>query len=73
MMPDQQEIGRLRIEARETVKAAATDLDDVAHNYFRVPDTKLEPTAAILDKLSEELAEAAGMLRRSGLREVTTS
>jgi hypothetical protein len=69
-MLDQAEIGRLRIEARETVKAAASDLADLT-GYFPVPDAKLESTARILDKLSEELAEAAGMLRRSGLRQVT--
>jgi hypothetical protein len=67
-MLDQHEIGRLRIEARETVKAAAADLQDVADNYFPVPDARLEATARILDKLSQELAESAGMLRCSGLR-----
>ena len=70
-MLDQAEIGRLRGRARDTVRGALVDLEGIADN-FPVPDAKLEGTARILDKLSEELSEAAGMLRRSGLRQVTS-
>jgi len=50
--------------ARETVKAVATDLGDVA-DLLPVQPEQLEAQARILDRLSEELAEAASMLRRS--------
>jgi predicted phage gp36 major capsid-like protein len=51
-------------EARETVKAVATDLGEVADVLPVQPD-QVEAKARILDRLSEELAEAASMLRRS--------
>ncbi len=51
-------------EARETVKAIATDLGEVA-NLLPAQPEQLEAKARILDRLSEELAEAASMLRRS--------
>lgn len=70
-MLDQAEIGRLRGRARDTLRGVLTDLEKVVDD-FPVPDAQLERTARILDKLSEELAEAAGLLRRSGLHRVTT-
>jgi hypothetical protein len=50
--------------ARETVKAIVTDLGEVA-SLLPVQPQQLEAQARILDRLGEELAEAASMLRRS--------
>jgi len=68
---EQQERGRLRIRARETVRAAAADLTEVG-SRFPVPEADIYRVAVILERLGEECAEAAGMLRRSVLREVVT-
>jgi hypothetical protein len=51
-------------KARETVRAVAADLGGVA-DLLPVQPEQVEAKARILDRLSEELAEAAGMLRRS--------
>lgn len=56
--------GRLWVEARETVRAAAADLAEVAAQ-FPVQPEQVEAKARILDQLSEELTQAARMLRRS--------
>ena len=61
---DQADTSRLRAEARATIKAAAADLDEVAGRLPVLPE-HLRAQARILDRLSQELAEAAGMLRRS--------
>jgi hypothetical protein len=56
-----------------TVGEAATDASEVARRLAsRVPLTGFdaERTARILDRLSEELAEAATEIRRSGNRPV---
>jgi hypothetical protein len=50
-------------KARETVRAVAADLGGVA-DVLPVQPEQVEAKARILDRLSEELAEAAGMLRR---------
>ena len=63
---DQAEAVRLRAEARETVKAAAADLGEVAGRFAVLPE-HMEAQARILDQLSLELAEAASMLRGSTL------
>ncbi|HUY51867.1 MAG TPA: hypothetical protein VMV92_40235 [Streptosporangiaceae bacterium] len=63
------DMNTLKAEARETVRAAASDLDEVAER-LPVPDDRVEQVARILDRLSEELTEAAGMLRRTALRQV---
>ena len=63
---DQAETGRLRGEARETVRAAAADLGGVADRFSVLPEG-VEAQARILDRLSQELAEAASMLRHSTL------
>lgn len=64
---DEASIGKLWVEARETVRAAAADLGEVA-GQFPVQSEQMEAKARILDRLSEELTEAAGMLRRSASR-----
>lgn len=51
-------------QARETARAAATDLAEVA-DRLPVPAGEAERVARILDRISEECAEAAAMLRRS--------
>lgn len=51
-------------KARETVRAVAADLGGIA-DLLPVRPEQVEAKARILDRLSEELAEAAGMLRRS--------
>jgi hypothetical protein len=51
-------------EARETVRAAAVDLAEVADKLPVQPE-EMEAKARILDRLSQEITEAAGMLRRS--------
>ena len=61
---EQGQTEKLWFEARETVRAAAADLGEVA-DLLPVPPEQVEAKARILDRLSEELAEAAGMLRRS--------
>jgi len=50
--------------ARATVKAVAADLGEVA-DLLPVQPEQLEAKARILDRLGEEIAQAAGMLRRS--------
>ena len=59
----------LKAEARETVRAAATDLDEIA-DRLPVPDDRVEHVAKILERLSEDLTEAATLLRRTALRQV---
>jgi hypothetical protein len=61
---DQADTSRLRAEARATIKAAAADLDEVAGRWPVLPE-HLRAQASILYRLSQELAEAAGMLQRS--------
>ena len=55
------------VEAIVTVGSAVTDLVEVAE-MLPVPASETERVAKILDRLSEELAEAAGMLRQAGAR-----
>jgi hypothetical protein len=55
------------VEAIVTVGSAVTDLVEVAE-MLPVPASEAERVAKILDRLSEELAEAAGMLRAAGAR-----
>jgi hypothetical protein len=50
------------LEAIETVGGVLTDLIDLAEQ-LPVKPGQAEPSARILDRLSEELAEAAGLLR----------
>lgn len=50
------------VEAVETIGGVMTDLMDVTERLPVRPD-QAEATARILDRLSEELGEAAGMLR----------
>lgn len=50
------------VAAVETVGGVLTDLVDLAET-LPVPPGQAEATARILDRLSEELAETAGMLR----------
>lgn len=54
----------LRTAARETVRATAADLAGVV-DRFPLPEAEVGRVVMILDRLSEECAEAAGMLRRS--------
>ena len=49
-------------EAAETIGGVLTDLREVA-GHLPVPPAQAEHVARILDRLSEEIAEAAGMLR----------
>jgi hypothetical protein len=56
------------IEAIETVGGVVTDLVEVAE-LLPVPASEAERVAQILDRLSEELAEAAGLLRRASARD----
>jgi hypothetical protein len=56
------------IEAIVTVGSAVTDLVEVAE-MLPVPASDTERVARMLDRLSEELAEAAGMLRQSAARD----
>jgi hypothetical protein len=60
---EQQECGRLQACAKETVKAAAADLTEVA-GRFPVREADIDRVVAILECLGEECSEAAGMLRR---------
>jgi hypothetical protein len=53
------------VEAIEAIGGVVTDLVEVA-GRLPVPADQAERVASILDRLSEELAEAAGMLRRAG-------
>jgi hypothetical protein len=55
------------VEAAETIGGVLTDLVEVAERFPVRPD-QAEATARILDRLSEELAEAAAMLRTAGQR-----
>jgi hypothetical protein len=48
--------------AKETVRAAAADLTEVG-GWFPVHDADIDKVVAILERLGEECAEAAGMLR----------
>lgn len=48
----------------ETVRATAADLAGVV-DRFPLPEAEVGRVVMILDRLSEECAEAAGMLRRS--------
>jgi hypothetical protein len=50
------------VEAIEIVGEVTAELVSVAER-LPVPADKAEETARILDRLSEELAEAAGMIR----------
>jgi hypothetical protein len=50
------------VEAIETVGGVLMDLTEVAERLPVRPD-QIEKTARILDRLSEEIAEAAQMLR----------
>jgi hypothetical protein len=56
--------GELRSAAWETVRATASDLAEVVYR-FPLPAAEIGAVAGILDQLSRECAEAAGMLRRS--------
>ena len=56
------------IEAVVTIGSAVTDLVEVAE-MLPVPASDTERVARMLDRLSEELAEAAGMLRQAGARD----
>jgi hypothetical protein len=67
----EEERGRLRIRAGETVRAAAVDLTEVG-GWFPGPEADVDKLVAILERLSEECSEAAGMLQHSVLREVVT-
>ena len=53
---------RQELEAVETIGGVLTDLVELAEE-LPVQLSQAEPAARILDRLSEELAEAAGMLR----------
>jgi hypothetical protein len=55
------------VEAIETVGGVVTDLVEVAEMLPVRPD-QAERVALILDRLSEEIAEAAAMLRVAGQR-----
>jgi hypothetical protein len=55
------------IEATETISGVLTDLMEVAER-LAVPAEKAETVARILDRLAEEIAEAAAMLRTPGTR-----
>jgi hypothetical protein len=67
----QEERGRLRIRARESVRAAAVDLTEVG-DRFPIPEADIDKVVAILEHLSEECSEAAGMLQHSVPRGVVT-
>ncbi len=56
--------GSSEIDAINTVGGVLTDLVGVAER-FPVPAGQVEAVARILDRLSEEIAEAAGLLRAS--------
>lgn len=56
--------GRLQECAKETVRAAAADLTEVS-GRFPVREADTDKVVAILERLGEECAEAAGMLRRA--------
>jgi hypothetical protein len=56
------------IEAIETVGGVVTDLVEVAE-LLPVPASEAERVAKILDRLSEELAEAAGLFRKASARD----
>jgi hypothetical protein len=51
------------ITAIETIGAVLTDLVEIA-GQLPVPGGRIDQIARILDRLSEEIAEAAAMLRR---------
>ena len=60
---EQQEVrDSLRIRAREKVRAAVVDLTEVG-GRFPVPEADIDKVVAILEHLSAECSEAAGMLR----------
>ncbi|HWG61445.1 MAG TPA: hypothetical protein VG253_07000 [Streptosporangiaceae bacterium] len=54
--------------AAATISGVMTDLDEVAKRLAAGPmdDRDTERTARIIDRLSEELAEAAGYVRGTG-------
>jgi sulfopyruvate decarboxylase TPP-binding subunit len=52
------------VEAIETIGQAVTDLVEVAERLPVRPD-QTEEVARILDRLSEEISEAAAMLRQT--------
>ena len=56
------------VEAVVTIGSAVVDLVEVAE-MLPVPAGQAERVAQILDRLSEELAEAAGMLRQASARD----
>ena len=53
----------LTVTAIATIGGVLTDLIEVAERFPVVPAAEVEATARILDRLSEELGEAAAMLR----------
>jgi hypothetical protein len=53
------------VAAIETIGGVVTDLVEVA-GRLPVPASQVQRVASILDRLCEELTEAAGMLRRAG-------
>jgi hypothetical protein len=57
--------GNPELEAIETVGGVMTDLVEIAERLPVRPD-QAERVARMLDRLSEEIAEAAGMLRAAG-------
>jgi hypothetical protein len=59
---EQQNRGSLQECAKETIRAAAADLTEVA-GRFPVHEAETDKVVAILERLGEECAEAAGMLR----------
>jgi hypothetical protein len=61
---EQQECGRLQECAKETVRAAAADLTEVA-GRLPVREAETDKVVAILERLGEECGEAAGMLRHA--------
>jgi len=61
---EQPERGRLQECAKETVKAAAADLTEVA-GRFPVREAETDKVVAILERLGEECGEAARMLGRA--------
>jgi hypothetical protein len=60
--PPQSPRESLEVQAVATITGVLTDLIEVAERFPVVPG-QVEGTARILDRLSEEIAEAAMMLR----------
>jgi hypothetical protein len=55
-------VSNLEVQAVQTIAGVLTDLIEIAER-FPVPPDQAEATARILDRLSEEIGEAAEMLR----------